>query len=140
MTPDELRTQLFATVSEVAGVFRADDRTVRRAIDAGTIPAVKVGTKTLIPVPRLLALIEPPESPAETAAPSGIDPAAVRAATEMIRAGLGALEALLEAPGIGRGITGSSGAPVVPIRPDQAAGAADGAGDRTSPTGGADAS
>ncbi|GAA2004400.1 hypothetical protein GCM10009799_34540 [Nocardiopsis rhodophaea] len=56
MSIDELRSQLFATVAEAASVLRSDERTVRRAIEAGHIPAVKVSNKTLIPVQALLKL------------------------------------------------------------------------------------
>jgi excisionase family DNA binding protein len=39
-----LAGRLFATVSEAAAILRYDVRTVRRAIAAGEIPAVRVGT------------------------------------------------------------------------------------------------
>lgn len=58
MTLDELRGRLFVSVPEAAAeVFRLDERTVRRAIADGQVPGVKVGNKTLIPVPKLLAML-----------------------------------------------------------------------------------
>jgi excisionase family DNA binding protein len=58
MTPEELRGRLFIGVPEAAAeVFEVDERTVRRAIADGQIPGVKIGNKTLIPVPKLLALL-----------------------------------------------------------------------------------
>ncbi len=56
MSVDELRTRLFATVAEAAPLLRSDERTVRRAIEAGHIPAVRVSNKTLIPVRALFKL------------------------------------------------------------------------------------
>lgn len=56
MSIDELRSQLFATVAEAAPLLRSDERTVRRAIEAGHVPAVKLSNKTLIPVRALLQL------------------------------------------------------------------------------------
>ncbi|MFC7326282.1 helix-turn-helix domain-containing protein [Marinactinospora rubrisoli] len=56
MVDSDLRRQLFATVAETASLLRSDERTVRRAIEAGHIPAVKVSNKTLIPVAALLRL------------------------------------------------------------------------------------
>lgn len=58
MTLAELQERLFIDVPEAAAqVFRVDERTVRRAIADGQIPGVKVGNKTLIPVPKLVALL-----------------------------------------------------------------------------------
>jgi excisionase family DNA binding protein len=96
MTLDEIRSRTFATVAEVAELLDGtDERTVRRAISDGQIPAIKVGTKTLIPVPRLLALIEPaagqPEQLRAAAEPTSD---AVAAAREILRGALRALEAL----------------------------------------------
>lgn len=58
MTLDDLRGRLFVSVPEAAAeVFGLDERTVRRAIADGQVPGVKVGNKTLIPVPKLLAML-----------------------------------------------------------------------------------
>lgn len=58
MTPDELRQRLFIPVPEAAAdVFGVDERTVRRGIEKGQIPAIKIGNKTLIPVAKLLPLL-----------------------------------------------------------------------------------
>lgn len=58
MNLDELRGRLFLTVPEAAAeVFGVDERTLRRAITDGQVPGVKVGNKTLIPVPGLLRLL-----------------------------------------------------------------------------------
>lgn len=92
MTLDELRARNFVTVTEAAEFFGdCDERTVRRAIDSDQLAAVKLGTKTLIPVPPLLALLQVAEQPAVPAAP-GINPELVAAALDMIRAGLRVLE------------------------------------------------
>jgi excisionase family DNA binding protein len=45
------------TRAETARVLRVDVRTVSRAIEAGDIPAVKVGRRILVPRERLLALL-----------------------------------------------------------------------------------
>ena len=54
--PDELRGRLFVTVSEAAQVLLCDERTVRRAIEAGDIPAVKVSGVTRIRAAALLTM------------------------------------------------------------------------------------
>lgn len=99
MTIEELRQRNFATVAEVAAAFfggMCDERTIRRGIEQGQIPAIKVGTKTLIPVPKLLALIEPaearPSGPVGVAAESSTD--TVAAIREILRGALLAVEAL----------------------------------------------
>jgi excisionase family DNA binding protein len=45
-----LNDKWFLTVSECAGVLEVDPRTVRRAIDRGEIPAVRVGTNLRVPM------------------------------------------------------------------------------------------
>ncbi|MFC5748912.1 helix-turn-helix domain-containing protein [Actinomadura rugatobispora] len=98
MTPAELRARNFLSVREAAEFFAddqpCDERTVRRAIEQGQIPAVKVGTKTLIPVAPLLAMVQaPPPAPAE--APATVPTAdAVTAAREILHGALRALDAL----------------------------------------------
>ena len=58
MTLSELRQRLFIDVPTAARlVFDCDERTVRRGIERGQLPAVKVGHKTLLPVPKLLAML-----------------------------------------------------------------------------------
>jgi excisionase family DNA binding protein len=46
---DVLKDRLFADVTEAAAILRYDPRTVRRAIEAGDIPAVRVGERWRIP-------------------------------------------------------------------------------------------
>jgi excisionase family DNA binding protein len=50
MTLDDLADRLFANVPEVAEILGADERTVRRAVAAGEIPATRIGVKCIIPV------------------------------------------------------------------------------------------
>lgn len=67
---DELRSRLFLTVPEAASLLRADPRTIRRAIEDGTIPAVRVSGSTIrIPTAPFLALagIDPDSSEAPPA-------------------------------------------------------------------------
>jgi excisionase family DNA binding protein len=45
-----LRGRLFATTTEAAAILSYDHRTVRRAIEAGEIPATKAGATWRIPV------------------------------------------------------------------------------------------
>lgn len=97
MTPDELRGRNFITVQELAAdVLGVDERTARRAIEQGQIPAVKVGNKTLIPAPRVAELIAPAAVPTGVplAAVAAAEPGAIAAATEILRGALRALEAL----------------------------------------------
>jgi excisionase family DNA binding protein len=42
--------RLFATVTEAAAILRYDARTLRKAIDAGEIPCVRVGATRRVPV------------------------------------------------------------------------------------------
>jgi excisionase family DNA binding protein len=44
-----LHGQLFADVPETAEILRYDERTVRRAIEAGEIPAVRAGERWRVP-------------------------------------------------------------------------------------------
>lgn len=99
MNLDDLRRRNFVTVGQAAEFFNdgtgpLDERTVRRAIEAGQLPAVKVGNKVLIPVPPLLALLQVPEQPAAPAT-SGLNPELVAHALDLIRAGLRVLEPLM---------------------------------------------
>jgi excisionase family DNA binding protein len=52
-----LGERLFATTMETAAVLRYDARTVRRAIEAGEIPAVRAGSTYRIPTAWLRAQI-----------------------------------------------------------------------------------
>jgi len=47
---DRIRDKLFCTTTEVGAVLRYDHRTVRKAIEEGDIPAVRVGSTYRIPV------------------------------------------------------------------------------------------
>jgi excisionase family DNA binding protein len=46
---DRLKDKLFATTTECAAVLRYDARTLRKAIEEGSIPAVKAGSTYRIP-------------------------------------------------------------------------------------------
>lgn len=96
MTPEELRQRNFITVKQTAEILGVDERTVRRGIDDGQVPAMKVGTKTLIIAPRLAALIDPAYSPPAPlpAVVETTSPGAIAAAAEILRGALRALEAL----------------------------------------------
>ena len=47
---ERLQGKLFATTTEAGAVLRYDHRTIRKAIEAGEIPAVKAGSTWRIPV------------------------------------------------------------------------------------------
>jgi hypothetical protein len=47
---DSIGDKLFASVPESAVILRSDPRSVRRAVAAGVIPAVRVGPRLLVPV------------------------------------------------------------------------------------------
>lgn len=88
------------TIADTVRVLGVDERTVSRAIDAGEIPAVRIGRRVLVPRLRLLAMFDAPSptpigaQPGEgltTEADSG-DAAlgrAVRCLLERLAAGLG---------------------------------------------------
>jgi excisionase family DNA binding protein len=93
MTLDELDGQNFASAPEVAEILGMDERSVRRAIAAGEIPATKVGARYLIPVAWLRAqasggLDDPLTVPAQAAVISGELAAAVadRVVAQLARA------------------------------------------------------
>jgi excisionase family DNA binding protein len=46
----DLNGKLFATVPETSVVFRSDERAIRRAIEAGEIPATRTGRVWRVPV------------------------------------------------------------------------------------------
>lgn len=65
-----LGDRLFATTTEVAAILRYDGRTVRKAIEAGDIPAVRAGSTWRVPTAWLRAQIGVAESRRETPAAS----------------------------------------------------------------------
>jgi excisionase family DNA binding protein len=69
-TLNDLAGQVFADVPVVASVLGRDERTVRRAIEAGKIPAQKVGSRWAVPVAWLreqAGVPEPSPDPGELA-------------------------------------------------------------------------
>jgi excisionase family DNA binding protein len=62
-----LTERLFASVPEAADVLRYDPRTVRRAIEAGEIPAVRAGGRWRIPTSWLRAQAQIGDSDAASA-------------------------------------------------------------------------
>jgi excisionase family DNA binding protein len=62
MTLDEVRGMQSAvlTMVEVAALLNVDERTARRAAEAGQIPSVRVGRRILVPRLPLLALLGAP--------------------------------------------------------------------------------
>ncbi|MHB8188022.1 MAG: helix-turn-helix domain-containing protein [Dermatophilaceae bacterium] len=56
-TQADLEGRLFVTVTELAALMQLDPRTVRRGIEEGSIPSIRVGRSTRIPVPKIRALI-----------------------------------------------------------------------------------
>jgi len=55
---DEIRDKAVITVTQAAELLGLDERTVRHGCASGQIPSIKVGRRILIPVPRLLAMLE----------------------------------------------------------------------------------
>lgn len=47
---ERLDGKLFATTTECAAVLRYDARTLRKAIEAGDVPAIKAGSTYRVPV------------------------------------------------------------------------------------------
>jgi excisionase family DNA binding protein len=75
---EALRGRIFCTVPEAAELLEVDPRTLRRAIDAGEFPAVKISGSVRIPVAKLLALagVDPEpatDHPGAPAAPTVLD-------------------------------------------------------------------
>ncbi len=56
-TQADLEGRLFVTVTELAALMQLDPRTVRRGIEDRSIPSIRVGRSTRIPVPKIRALI-----------------------------------------------------------------------------------
>jgi excisionase family DNA binding protein len=52
------RDRLFLTVTEAAELMRVDPRTLRRALEAGQVPGVRVGNVWRIPVEKFRHLVE----------------------------------------------------------------------------------
>ena len=67
-THEELLTgldkRIFFSVPETARLLGADDRTVRKAVAAGTIPATRLGCKWFVPVAWLRTQVNPVEKAA----------------------------------------------------------------------------
>lgn len=66
---ERLNGRWFVTVTECASVLEVDSRTVRRAIDRGEVPAVRVGTQYRVPAAWLREHASPGrrENPADLA-------------------------------------------------------------------------
>lgn len=56
MTATSLAGRLFCSVQEAAQLLELDARTLRRAIEAGDFPAVRVAGTVRVPIAKLLAL------------------------------------------------------------------------------------
>lgn len=67
-TPRDLDGRLVASITDVAALLETDPRTVLRGIEAGDIPAVKVGRVWRIPVPKLKAMLGLADEPTTPAA------------------------------------------------------------------------
>jgi len=69
-TIEELRSKIFATVPEIAAVMRTDQRTLRRSIEIGGCPHVRINGTVRIPVPAFLRWsgldLEDSEAPSAT--------------------------------------------------------------------------
>jgi excisionase family DNA binding protein len=57
----ELESLAFFSAPDAARILNCDERTIRRAAAAGTIPATKVGAKWLIPTVWLRQQVNPPD-------------------------------------------------------------------------------
>ena len=103
MNLTDLQQRNFISPKEAAEFFGTadhpmDERTIRRAAEEGQIQAVKIGAKTLIPVPPLLALLDAGRRIADVEPNAAtVDQAAVLVALQTIKAAVFALEALIEA-------------------------------------------
>lgn len=52
---ERIKGRLFATTTETAAILNHDPRTIRKAIDAGEIPSVRVGATRRVPVTWIMA-------------------------------------------------------------------------------------
>lgn len=97
----DLHQRNFISPKEAAVFFGTDEhpvdeRTIRRAAEEGQIPAVKLGTKTLIPVPPLLALLDVAQAVTDAEPNKAtVDQAAVLVTLQTIKAAVLALETLI---------------------------------------------
>jgi excisionase family DNA binding protein len=66
---DDIRGRTVITVAETAELLGLDQRTVRRGIEAGDLPGIRVGKRIVVPVAKLIALLEE-EDPAPPRAQS----------------------------------------------------------------------
>lgn len=57
ITVDDLSTRAVLTVPEAAELLGLAERSVRRALEAGDLPVLRVGRRTLIPTAPLSALL-----------------------------------------------------------------------------------
>jgi excisionase family DNA binding protein len=57
-TLEQLRSRLFLNVTEAAALLEVDPRTLRRSIDAGKCPHVRISGVVRIPVPAFLQWAE----------------------------------------------------------------------------------
>lgn len=64
MRPDDIRGRATVTVEEAGAVLGIGRQAAYTAVRNGEIPSLKLGRKLLVPVPRLLAMLEQPASPA----------------------------------------------------------------------------
>lgn len=55
---EAIRGKLFLTVPEVSEYTRVDQRTVRRAVEDGQVPAVRIGNMIRIPTTAFLQMAE----------------------------------------------------------------------------------
>lgn len=138
MNAESLRAKRFATPAEVAAFFGDTDvRTVRRAVEEGELPSVRLGSKILIPTAPLLAMLAVPEENAPPAPASAAVPEdAVRVAVSTIRGALDALDGLLS---ITSGIDGPGTHHAQGIRAARSLVGRSLDGDVESPPGGSDA-
>jgi hypothetical protein len=68
-TLNDLAGQVFAGVPDVASITGRDERTIRRGIEAGRIPATRIGSKWAVPVAWLRQQAGISESSPDAAAP-----------------------------------------------------------------------
>lgn len=59
MTLDDIRDRTVITVTEAAELLELDARTVRRGLENGDLPGVRVGQRWVIPVAHILPILEP---------------------------------------------------------------------------------
>src|SRR5438046_8438158 len=62
-TLNDLAGQVFAGVPDVASITGRDERTIRRGIEAGRIPATRIGAKWAVPTAWLREQAGVPEPP-----------------------------------------------------------------------------